>query len=69
MNLGDKIREIMYVSRLNQNELAKELDCSQVTVSRLRRNLQMPSLRMAKRIIETAKKYKVKLNLEDILQD
>ncbi len=67
MNIGDIIREIKYVSRLNQLELAELLGCKQASISRLKNNKQFPSLKMAQKIVKLAKKYKIKVDINDFV--
>jgi plasmid maintenance system antidote protein VapI len=67
MKLATILREIQYVSRMNQTDIANILKCRQASVSRLINGKTYPTLKMAQRIMVLAKKYKIKVNLEDLL--
>jgi transcriptional regulator with XRE-family HTH domain len=69
MNIGEVIKEIKYISDLNQVEIAEILGCSQVSVSRIRRNLQFPDMPLLFKIVKLAKKYNIKVKIEDFIKD
>ena len=67
MNLQTTIREIKHIAFLNQKEIAKILGCSQVTISRMENKKQNPTLKIALKIVNLAREYKIKVKLEDLL--
>lgn len=66
MDVQSILREIMYKANINQSELARLLEVSQVTVSRIKNNKQFPKLKLSKKIVAVAKDCKIKVKLEDL---
>jgi len=66
MKAGDIIREIVHVGRINQVEIARIIGCRQASISRIKNNSQVPSLKMAKELVKLAHKFKIKVSIEDI---
>lgn len=64
MLVGNVLWEIHCVSRMNQKEMAKELDCAPITVSRLMKDMHEPSPDIVKNIMRMLKKYKIKSELK-----
>ncbi len=69
MKINLLIKEILYKSDLNQKQLAEMLDITQTTISRIRNNKQTPKMGLARKIAILARKYKIKISLEDITFD
>lgn len=69
MNIEEIIKKIKYESDLNQSEIAKILGCTQVSVSRIKRGLQFPSTALLLKIVKLAKKYNIKIEIEELLRD
>lgn len=67
MEISQLLKDIKYVSDLNQAELANILGCSQVSVSRLRRGIQVPKTDLLVKLIRLANRYKIEVKLEDFL--
>lgn len=67
MELDRVLKKIIYESEINQTELAALLGCSQVSISRIRRNLQFPSTILLLKIIKLAKRYNISVELEELL--
>lgn len=68
MNPGLLIKDIMYYSDLNQTQLAEMIGCTQVTISRIRRNLCYPELKTLKKLVTLGRKYKMDISLEDFTE-
>lgn len=66
MDLGALIKEIRYKSDMSQVELATAIGVKQSTISRIKDNKQVPTLRTAQRLIEIARQYKIKVKLDDL---
>ncbi len=69
MKVGELIKQIKFNSELNQSEIAEILGCSQVSVSRLRRDMQFPDAILLTKIIKLAKRYKIKVEMDDVLEN
>lgn len=67
MNIGEVMKRIKFESDLNQEEIGEILGCTQVSVSRIRRNLQIPNASLLLKIVKLAKKYKIKVEMEDLI--
>lgn len=67
MNIGEVIKRIKYESDLNQEEIGEILGCTQVSISRIRRNLQVPNAALLLKIVKLAKKYNIKVEMEDLI--
>lgn len=51
---------------MSQVELATAIGVKQSTISRIKDNKQVPTLRTAQRLIEIARQYKIKVKLDDL---
>ncbi len=69
MNVGEVIKRIKFESELSQAEIGKILGCGQVSISRIRRNQQAPKATLLLKIVRLAKKYNIKVEMEDLLTD
>lgn len=67
MKIGQLMKDIMHASELRQIDLAEIFDCTQSTVSKLKRDMHIPSLLLAQKIVSLAKQYKLKVKLEDLI--
>lgn len=66
MKIEKLFKEIKYVSDLTQSQIAEILEIKQASVSRIKTGKQIPRLSTAKKIVALAKKYKIKVKLEDL---
>jgi DNA-binding XRE family transcriptional regulator len=66
MDLRELIKEIGYKSDMSQGQIAKEIGCNQATISRIKALKQVPKLVTAQKIVALAKKYKIKIKLDDL---
>jgi transcriptional regulator with XRE-family HTH domain len=69
MNIGEVIKRIKFESDLNQQEIGEILGCTQVSISRIRRNLQVPNAALLLKIVKLAKKYNIKVEMEDLISN
>jgi transcriptional regulator len=67
MNAAELIKLIKYKGQLSQTEIANEVGCTQVTISRLKRNCCIPNYKNATNLILLAKRYNIKVTLTDLL--
>jgi transcriptional regulator with XRE-family HTH domain len=67
MKLAQVIKKIQFESEFNQSEIADILECTQTTISRLKRGSQIPKAPLLLGIIKLAKKYNIDVTIEDLL--
>jgi transcriptional regulator with XRE-family HTH domain len=67
MRLGEVIKRIRFEGELTQKEVANIVGCTQVSISRIRRNEQFPTLPLLLKIIKLAKSYNIAVELEELL--
>jgi hypothetical protein len=68
MKIGQVIKDIKYNSDFNNVQIAKILCCTQATIGRINKNKQFPNTELLLRIIKLAKKYDVKVELNDFFK-
>lgn len=62
------IKDIKYQAELSQGEIASLLGCTQATISRIKSGKQTPKFETACRILELAKKYKIKVKMDNLTE-
>lgn len=63
MEFSEKIKLIRETARLSQQELAKEVGCSQAIISAYELGTKKPSYENLEKLITVIKKYKLKVKL------
>lgn len=69
MRSGQIIKELRLKMGLTQASLADIIGCKANTISQYEHNKAAPSIKIAKKIVETARTKKIKINLENLFPD
>lgn len=69
MTTAESLKKIRKTLCVSQYQLAQELDVTVSSISCYERGVRKPSYATIRKIIELAKKYKIKIDFEDIRPD
>ena len=69
MSAASEIKRIRHLLVLQQKEFAEQLRITRAAISNYESGKRMPTMPIIRKIIELAKKNKVKVNLEEFFND
>lgn len=69
MSKGEVIKKIREKTGMTQAEFSENIGCKQNTLSQYENGKADPSIKIGLAIITLAKKYKIKITLEDIFRE